>query len=227
MGAELIRRRNLPHWDMPDAAFFVTTCLEGSIPARGLLDLDACRTELRRRPRPEGISGSDWAIKQCKLLFARTDQWLDREPAVRHLADPRLARIVCDAMYFFAGQRYDLLAFVVMPSHFHWVFQPLGAWVDQLKPGKIKKTPRERIVQSINRDSSYRCNRLRGFRGPFWQHESYDHWIRDVEELERIIRYIEANPVKAGLATSPEAWPFSSAHDRKLKGLELGAPLTR
>ena len=35
--------------------------------------------------------------------------------------------------------------------------------------------------------------------GQFWQHESYDHWTRDLVELERIIRYIEENPVKAGL----------------------------
>jgi putative transposase len=227
MAAELIRRRNLPHWDVPDAAFFVTTCLEGSIPARGLLDLEAYRTELRRCPRPKDVSESDWSVKQWKKLFARTDHWLDSEPAVRHLAEAQLAQIVCDAMYFFAGQRYDLLAFVVMPSHFHWVFQPLPGWVTQLKPGKIKKSPRERIVQSINRDSSNRCNKLRGVRGTFWQHESYDHWIRDVDELERIIHYIEANPVNAGLAASPADWPFSSAHDRKKKGLEFGEPLTR
>src|SRR5207253_10722020 len=129
MPAELIRRRNLPHWDMPDAAYFVTTCLEGSIPARGLLDLEEYRTELRRRPRPKNVSESDWSVKQWKLLFVRADHWLDHEPAVRHLVDPRLAQIVRDAMYFFAGERYDLLAFVVMPSHFHGVFQPLAAWV--------------------------------------------------------------------------------------------------
>ena len=49
---EIIRRRNLPHWDVPTAAYFVTVCLEGSIPARGLLDIQSYRAELEQRPRP-------------------------------------------------------------------------------------------------------------------------------------------------------------------------------
>jgi hypothetical protein len=88
-------------------------------------------------------------------------------------------------------------------------------------------SPRQRIQHSINRHTALECNRLRGVTGSFWQRESYDHWIRDVEELERIIRYAEANPVKAGLVEAPEDWPFSSAHDRKLFGLEFGEPLVR
>jgi hypothetical protein len=48
-----------------------------------------------------------------------------------------------------------------------------------------------------------------------------------VDELERIILYIENNPVKAGLVSAPELWPFSSAHDRKLLGLAFGEPLWR
>jgi hypothetical protein len=51
--------------------------------------------------------------------------------------------------------------------------------------------------------------------------------VRDVGELERIIRYVEANPVKAGLARSPEEYSFSSAHDRRVLQLEFGEPLVR
>src|SRR5207249_784295 len=104
---ERIRRRNLPHWDVPHAAFFVTSCLEGSIPAQGLLDIDRYRAELWRRPRPAAKSDSDWAADCWKRLFARRETWLDDQPAVRHLSDPRLAKVVMDALYFFAGQRYD------------------------------------------------------------------------------------------------------------------------
>ena len=45
MDREIIRRRQLPHWDMPGAPYFVTTCLEGSIPARGLLEIVRYRDE--------------------------------------------------------------------------------------------------------------------------------------------------------------------------------------
>jgi putative transposase len=46
---------------------------------------------------------------------------------------------------------------------------------------------------------------------PFWQPESYDHWVRDPQELERIVAYIENNPVQAGLAAQPLAYQWSSA----------------
>jgi putative transposase len=46
---------------------------------------------------------------------------------------------------------------------------------------------------------------------PFWQDESYDHWIRSGRERDAIIRYIHHNPVNAGLVAKPEEWPWSSA----------------
>jgi putative transposase len=46
---------------------------------------------------------------------------------------------------------------------------------------------------------------------PFWQDESYDRLVRDETEFERIARYIEMNPVNAGLAAAPEDFPWSSA----------------
>jgi type I restriction enzyme R subunit len=215
----------LPHWDVPHAAYFVTTCLEGSIPARGLLDLNNYRAELKRRPRPAGKSEELWAVEQWKRTFVRMEHWLDREPAARHLEDPRLAQVVVNALYHFAGQRYDLLAFVVMPSHYHWVFQPREEWVVQRKDDK--RTPREEIMHSVNRYTARECNCLLGKQGAFWQHEPYDHWVRDVDELERIMLYVEANPVQAGLARCPAEWLFSSAHDRQKANLVFGEPLLR
>ena len=47
---------------------------------------------------------------------------------------------------------------------------------------------------------------------PFWQPESYDHWIRNDEERARIVRYIRNNPVTAGLCARPEDWKWSSAY---------------
>ncbi len=227
MLTESIRRRRLPHWDVPSAAYFVTTCLEGSIPARGLLDLENYRTELQQRPRPVDQTAPEWAVSRWKLAFARADEWLDRAEAARHLADERLAQIVVEALYYFAGERYDLLGFVVMPSHFHWVFQPREQWVSGLKPGRQQRSPRQRIVHSIDRYTAMRCNEVLGRQGAFWQHESYDHWVRTPEELERILIYIEANPVKAGLVETPAEWRYSSAWYRGRRGLELGEPLLR
>lgn len=222
--SEIFRRRNLPHWDVAGAPFFVTTCLEGGIPASEMLDLTNYRARLDSRARPQGRTEQDWACDKWKSAFGRAERWLDEAAAIRHLADPRLARIVADALYFFAGQRYDLLAFVVMPSHYHWVFRPLEQWVEKRKG---RRTPREVIIHSANLFTARQCNAIRGKGGTFWQHESYDHWIRDADELERIVRYVENNPVKAGLACSAEEWPYSSAHDSAQTGREFGEPLCR
>ncbi len=224
---EIIRRRNLPHWDVPTAAYFVTVCLEGSIPARGMLDLQSYRAELEQRPRPEDQTPAEWAIAQSKRAFARADLWLDRAVGARFLESDELAQIVVDALHFFAGERYDLLGYVVMPSHFHWVFQPLEHWVNSLESGKRLRTPRERIVHSIDRFTALRCNQVLGRQGEFWQREPYDHWVRSPEVLERILLYVEGNPVKAGLVQSPHEWRHSSASERRLRGLELGQLLNR
>jgi len=201
--------------------------LEGSIPAQGLLDIARFRQELNERPRPADVSVQDWKLRHWKQTFARTDEWLDKELAARHLADPLLAQEVTNALYFFTGTRINLLAFVVMPNHFHWVFKPLEEWVMSLGTSIKERSPRERIMQSVLRHAALECNKLLGRRGTFWQHESYDQWVRDADELERILHYIENNPVKAGLVKSPDEWMFSSAHDRKKYRLEFGQPLVR
>jgi putative transposase len=136
-----------------------------------------------------------------------------------------LAQIIVDSLLHFAGERYDLRAFVVMPSHLHWLFQPLPEWVKTL--ADRERTPRERITYSINRFTATACNRVLNVKGSFWQAESYDHWVRNVDELERIMRYIEENPVKAGLVEKPADWPFSSARLRHVIQAEWGEPLVR
>jgi hypothetical protein len=56
---------------------------------------------------------------------------------------------------------------------------------------------------------------------PLWQDESFDHWIRDSAEFERVRQYIEWNPVRAGLCTQPEDWRWSSAGNPYFKRPEI------
>ena len=73
-----------------------------------------------------------------------------------------------------------------------------------------------RFLQSLKSYTARQANKLLGRTGePFWQRESYDHWVRDEAEHRRIISYIENNPVKAGLVNSPRKYPWSSAKVRE------------
>ncbi|WP_410001713.1 transposase [Singulisphaera sp. GP187] len=55
------------------------------------------------------------------------------------------------------------------------------------------------------------ANRLLGQTGRFWQEEYFDRRIRDETHFWIAKRYIEENPVKAGLCHRPEDWMFGSA----------------
>ena len=71
-----------------------------------------------------------------------------------------------------------------------------------------------RIMHSLKSYTANRANELLRRSGGFWQRESYDHWVRDLDELHSVIEYIRWNPVTAGLCTRPQDWRFSSAFDR-------------
>ena len=93
---------------------------------------------------------------------------------------------------------YELGAYVVMANHVHLLIRPLIA--------------PDRIMQSLKGVTAREANRLLGRTGePFWQKESYDHVVRDEGEMGKIRKYIENNPVKAGMVESAEEFRWSSA----------------
>jgi len=133
--------------------------------------------------------------------FAVLDRLLDEaRTGPRHLSDPQIARIVVEALEYGAEvlRYYRLHAFVVMPNHVHMLVTP--------------EAPVAKLMKSLKGITARRANEALRLTGrPFWQGESYDHWVRNGEEFERIRRYIEQNPVRAGLARSQEDYPWSSA----------------
>ncbi|HZQ52210.1 MAG TPA: transposase [Bryobacteraceae bacterium] len=93
---------------------------------------------------------------------------------------------------------YKLRAFVVMANHVHVLLYPHK----EASYG----------LQWIKGVTAREANQLLARTGKaFWQRESYDHWVRDSEQLERIVAYIERNPVKAGLSACVDQYPWSSA----------------
>ena len=129
--------------------------------------------------------------------FAAEDRALARSPEPLWLQDPRIARQVVRTLSDGEPRLYEL-QWVVMPNHVHVLLLP--------------HTALREITQWIKGRTAPEANRLLGRSGQsFWQHESYDHWVRNEKEFNRIVRYIEANPVSAGLSRNPKDWPWSSA----------------
>ena len=69
-----------------------------------------------------------------------------------------------------------------------------------------------KALMNVKSASARAANAILGRTGqPFWQDESYDHWVRGDRERASITSYIEHNPVTAGLAPVPGDYPWSSA----------------
>jgi putative transposase len=133
--------------------------------------------------------------------FVAHDRVLDRRASgPRWLKDPRIADAVSHAILIGNCERrfYRLLAWVVMPNHVHLLILPL--------------VPIAVLMRWLKGSTARTANRILGRTGlPFWQDESYDHYLRSSSQIERTIAYIEGNPVSAGLVCSAEHWPWSSA----------------
>ncbi|MGD9814681.1 MAG: transposase [Hyphomonadaceae bacterium] len=67
------------------------------------------------------------------------------------------------------------------------------------------------IVRTWKTFSAKRINEALKRSGSVWAPDYFDRYIRDDKHFETNKRYIEMNPVTAGLCDTPEAWPFSSA----------------
>jgi len=65
------------------------------------------------------------------------------------------------------------------------------------------------ILRKLKGSTARDCNKLLKRTGAFWHHESYDHVVRNIEELRRIVNYVLLNPVKAGLVDDYEKWKWS------------------
>lgn len=129
------------------------------------------------------------------------DQYLDQASSgPLFLKRPELAKLIMECLQKgVALGHYELGAFVIMANHVHALLLP------RIAPS--------RLLQSLKGFSAREANRMLGRTGErFWQAESYDHWVRDEQEYERIAAYIENNPIKAGLVERAEDYVWSSAN---------------
>ena len=105
--------------------------------------------------------------------------------------------------------KVDLWAYCLMPNHIHLIAVPESE--DGLR----------RAIGESHRRYTIRINCREGWKGHLWQGR-FASYVMDETYLVTCVRYVEMNPVKAGLVTKPGEWPWSSAsahisdHDDKL-----------
>jgi len=193
-------RRKLPHYQPKHATYFITFRLAETLPG------EAVERLCGEREMKLGLVGQDniLSYKIHKQFFAKYDQLLNKGThGPTWLKNDSIAKIVADTIHYWDGKRYTLLCYCIMPNHVHLVIEnPVG----QLDKLSYTLSP---ILHSIKRYTAREANKILQRSGAFWQHESYDHVVRDGKELERVIWYVLNNPVKAGLATDWQKWKWS------------------
>ena len=132
------------------------------------------------------------------------------------LAEPEIAQIVADSLHYRDGREYSLFAYTIMSNHVHSVFKPSLndrslIEVKNSNPRRLESDdpPLSVIMKSLKGYTAREANKVLGRTGAFWEEESYDHEVRNEDELTRVVRYVLNNPVKARLVKHWSDWKWN------------------
>lgn len=120
-----------------------------------------------------------------------------RRPVFRDF-DVSCAAARCFENRYFLGDA-DMLAWVLMPDHVHWLLQ-LG-----------ERDSLARVVSRLKSASARQANRVINRKGKLWQAGFHDHALRKDEDIRVVARYMVGNPIRAGLVERINDYPLWDA----------------
>ena len=101
-------------------------------------------------------------------------------------------------------EAWELRAACLMHTHYHLVLRPtLGEASDGMR--------------DLNGAYARGFNKRHGRRGALFEARYSDRLVRDERHLESTIRYVEFNPVSAGMVSDVEDWPWTTYGNSALK----------
>jgi REP element-mobilizing transposase RayT len=204
-------KRRLPHWQPIGGVFFVTVCLREAIPKKVLKRLRGTYFSEVSNLHAEGHGLSTAKSLAHQQYLMRLYVYLSKQHSdVRYLAKAEVADIVKEQLHRFDGELYEILAYSIMPNHFHFVFDTgVQVWPKGLDFDENEYIQVTDIMKKIKGASAYYANQVLGRKGEFWQAESWDRWMRNEKELDNWIDYTLLNPVNAGLVKNWQDWPYN------------------
>lgn len=182
-------RGYLPHFDQDGLVQHITFRLADSLPKEVIT---RWKSELGWK------ESSNSSSAEAKELRKRISQYEDSCHGKCVLRDPRNAQIVQDTLLFHDGHKCSLLRWCIMPNHVHVLVEINAA-------SSIAE-----LVQIWKSYSARRINSQLGRKGPLWQKDYHDRFVRDEQHFQRTAEYIDKNPIEAGLCERPEEWRFST-----------------
>ena len=179
---EEIRRRkhHLDIWDQQGKYQSVTFHTADSLPAEVRKEIEKIRLQfLDKYPLP-------WTESVTRrfrsIIGKRNDSLLDAGYGRCVFKESEIRKVLSDAIWYYAGERYEIVRYVIMPNHVHMLVRMLGEY-------DLEKT-----INSIRRFSATRINRMLGTDGEFWYGENYMRLIRSLKHFDTVKAYIADNP---------------------------------
>ena len=99
------------------------------------------------------------------------------------------------------SEKWDarVLAYCLMSNHVHLL----------VRPSRLASLPK--LMQGVGLCYTQAVNRKYDRTGRLWESRYFSSVVEEERYLWAVTRYIEQNPVRAGLTTQPEEYPYSSA----------------
>lgn len=127
------------------------------------------------------------------LVYLVTTATHQRAPLFANFEIARL--VIAELRRCDERRRCQMLAFVLMPDHLHWLLQ--------LTQGELSA-----LVGIFKASASKAVNLRLGNPGhQVWQAGFHDHALRRADDLTACARYVVANPVRAGLVERAGDYP--------------------
>jgi type I restriction enzyme R subunit len=170
----------LPHWHQNNKIQFITFRLADSLPQEKLAELTAFKEQwLAAHPQPWDQKTKD---EYDYTIRRKIDRWLDQGFGECILQREDIRQIVANTLLLYHGRRYNLYRFVIMPNHVHLLLSPIGEEVSTRFIGSVKQYTANAINQALGR------------KGQVWQRNFFDRLVRDGNNFEAYVNYINQNP---------------------------------
>ena len=204
-------RHNLPHFQQPGQAYFITWILKDAVPSKAFpkytnkLQQLRNQIELHKQKKSEknlieGLQKEYYSVRK-KYIKAFDDLLAISKINTVDLSHSENTGIISGTIHFWDNIKLKNIAYSIMPNHVHWVLELFEKDEDG-NPVYLQD-----IMQSVKRQSARLINLREGRTGNLWQKENFDTTIRDEKHLYNAIEYTLNNPVNARLVKNRDEWP--------------------
>jgi REP element-mobilizing transposase RayT len=135
-------------------------------------------------------------------------------PRIRSFVHSEYALIIEELEASRRRLKFLLCGYVLMPDHWRaliWPSYPLLI---------------SQVLHDVKKDSARKLHAPRGSRGPFWQHQFWDRFVRHEREFLQRLEYMHLNPVRKRLVKRPQDWRWSSHYNFALdKAIVAACPI--